>query len=286
MDNPIKVVILDGGGTVWYSMDVLWRHYQAAFGYFGLLWPQDFEKQFPLEPTTLISSLRSFNSRRNMPVALLAMHFTKTKPDDVLNKRVKGYEGRDPESCLKHLFYTEAWDSHTGILNLSQEMGKFLADALDHYDEINTYPPCKNACEGVKELHQLGYKLGLLSNRKRVSTERIIHKLNLRDYFDYVEAPDAWEEPVKKPVKKILDHFRIDPENPIAAVFIGDSNVDINSARTEKLFTIAVRGGMGDDIVWEIDPPAERAQDLMKTAKLLSSFDDEQYRERYVAYIR
>ncbi len=270
MEDSIKLIILDGGGTIWYSMDILWKHYQDAFEKFKLLSPKEFEERFPFKDVTLISSLQAFNSRRNMPKALLAMYSTNTKPDDVLHKSVNGYEGIHPEDCLNDL-YSKFCAKNSKIVNLNHDIGEFLVQALDNYDD-NKYPECNGACEGIKQLYNSGYKLAVLSNRKLSSTERILKNFKIFDYFDYVEAPSDWAEPVKKPVNQILLRYKIDLNNPIEAIFIGDSNLDIHSAHDHLLFTIAVRGGMGDDIVWDLEQPnpAERVDSLKDVPKLLS----------------
>lgn len=143
-----KIIILDGGGTIWYSMDVLWEHYQAAFSHFGLLRPDEFAVRFPPSETTEISSLRSFNSRKNIPKALLALHFSNLSVTDLVDEQSL-YNRNNLEDQL-HNLVLQSWGicSRFCFEELVEKMGKFLEDALYNYNDTQ-YPLCKNAKQGL-----------------------------------------------------------------------------------------------------------------------------------------
>jgi phosphoglycolate phosphatase-like HAD superfamily hydrolase len=268
----VKLIILDGGGTIWYSMDVLWEHYQAAFSYFGLLRPDSFEKRFPFKWTTAISSLRSFNSRKNIPLALLAMYFCDIHPKQILARTVKGHEGKNPEECL-HDLVSESWNvcTRASFEYLSSVMGEFLAKALYNYNDT-LYPLCVNVIEGLHELRKHDYHLAMISNRKKASTKAILRNKKVAELIDYIEAPEDEREPVVKPIGKILDKYEIPKEHPASAIFIGDSNLDITSAQAFNLFTIAVTTGMGTPEVLKLDKPGAIVEDLVEAAKIIEEF--------------
>jgi len=269
MDAHQNLIVVDGGGTVWHSMRVLWEHYQTAFSYFGLLRPDEFARRFPCRPVTEISSLRSFNSRRNMPLALLGMYFCNVSPETVLERRVLGREGLAPEQCL-HDLTIEAWKRCTRrcFEQMAKDMGTFLAEALYHFDDSH-YPLCTGAREGLLELRQAGFHIAMISNRRFASTMAILRNLGVADLFDHVEAPLDSDEPVVKPVGKVMERYGIANEHRWKAVFIGDSNLDIASAHDQGLLTAAVTTGMGSPRVLEYEQPAAIVDDIFEAAQLL-----------------
>jgi phosphoglycolate phosphatase-like HAD superfamily hydrolase len=196
--NKVKCIICDGGGTIWYSMPVLYEHMQAAFSYFGLLRRKDFKIRFPFDATTAINSLRPFNSRKTTPIPLLTMYFNNVSPKDVINCRVKGYEDINPLDCLNDLML-KAWEKvpKTSFDTLADQMGDFLNKALYNYNDAD-YPAYENAIEGLQTLQKSGYELVMISNRWKVSTEAILRHLGALQYFKIIEAPlDKGKEPKK-----------------------------------------------------------------------------------------
>lgn len=266
MGNGPKIVILDGGGTIWYSMPVLWEHYQAAFSYFGLMQPQEFADKFPEKEVTHISSLRTFNSRRNIPKALLAMYFNSVSPRDILNQIDKG---NNPEEHINNLI-RKSWVSCSRFAfeKLSDQMGKFLIEALYNYDDTK-YPLCDGVKEGLQCLCEREYTVTMISNRQFDSVMTILRNLGVVQYFNHVEAPRGTSEPTTKPINRIIERYGIEETELWKAAFIGDSNLDIASAHEFKLLSIAVLTGMGNKTVLRLENPVEIVKDLVEAAEYL-----------------
>lgn len=273
--KDIYLAILDGGGTIWGSMSVLWEHYQAAFSYFGLLGPGKFTERFPFKETTEISSFVSFNSRKNIPKALLALYFSDVCPQDVLACSMKDHTGKDPETCL-HDLVLRSWKRcpRWCFDHLAQEMGEFLKTALYNFDDTQ-YPPCRNVKNGLLRLQKSGYTLVMLSNRQLGSTRAILRNVGIDGMFDHVEAPLEPVEPTVKPVLKILERYGVAEDHRKEVVFIGDSNLDIASANEYGLFTIGVLTGMGSERVLPFARPAAVVQDIAEAARLLKKLRPE-----------
>lgn len=275
-DVPIEGVLLDGGGTVWYSMDVLWEHYQAAFIFLGLADAKTFRCIFPQRFVTEISSLRSFNSRRNMPIALLAMYFTRTHPQKILATD-------DPEAFL-HDLVLEAWEkcSRRAFDGLVKEMGDFLVKALYNRND-KQYPLCPGVAEAIKNINDLGLRIALVSNRQIASTQAILRSKGLAKFIDYVHAPESSNEPVTKDFTKALSAIGVSKEK---TVYVGDSNLDIYSARVQKVYPIAVLTGMGTRRVLKLENPAKYIRSLNQLPELLTKWNERKWLAEYQRFIR
>jgi phosphoglycolate phosphatase-like HAD superfamily hydrolase len=131
------------------------------------------------------------------------------------------------------------------------ELSKKLGDLLDKYlyeiFDDSKYPLCKNAKQALKVFkEELNLKISPVSNRKRASTLRILQSHDILKYFDLVLAKEDQPKPKPSPegVIKAMTHFSAKPEE---SVFIGDSAVDIISAKLAKVNCIGVLTGMGDE---------------------------------------
>lgn len=292
MEN-LKLVICDGGGTVWYSMDVLFEHAQAAFSYFGLMRPDEFLKKMPQDTITEISSLKSFNSRENFPKALLALYFSDTHPEEIFR------QGDSPEKFLQDLEHSiiKSWKRCPRYVynDLVKAMGDFLKDALYQYDD-SKYPLCPGVKEGLPKVREIAEYMVMLSNRLKRSTEAILVAQDIRKYFDEVNAPEQAQEPIKKPIRGVLEKIANKCSITIddmkrKAVYIGDSNVDISSAHDPEngpLLTIAVLQGMGTKRVLERDSPYKIVNTLAEAYDVLKEIcaDQEKYYSEHIENLK
>jgi len=105
--------------------------------------------------------------------------------------------------------------------------------------EATLYP---GATETLRKLRDRGLKIGIVTNNGRVGTELTLKRCLLEGFFDAVVTRDDCEEmkPEAGPVRKVLTEMRVAPGE---AIFVGDSVMDIISARATGLPSVAVATG-------------------------------------------
>lgn len=254
----IRLIIFDGGGTIWYSMPVLWEHYKSGFFFLGLISRID-EFPYTLETANELSSLEGYNSRWNISKALVAMFLMNINPEQVLNsseptKKIDSLI----EKIRSNIRFKQKYEK------LSSKLGFYLEESLCNYNE-KFYPPCKDVVETIKELKRRGYLLAMSSNRRLSSVENILDALNIKDYFDKIEAP-LHDEPEAKSIESLLRSLSVPRTD---AVFVGDSVLDIKAGKKDGLRTIAVLSGMGTLRTLQMLQPDFIIEDISKIFGLL-----------------
>jgi len=110
---------------------------------------------------------------------------------------------------------------------------------LHKLDATRTYPGV------VEALDALGaYPMAVLSNKHTNVSVEILHDLGLAKYFRSIYGGDSFEK--KKPdpagALKILQEFGVPPAQ---AAMVGDSEVDVQTARNAGMFAVTVNYGFG-----------------------------------------
>ena len=116
----------------------------------------------------------------------------------------------------------------------------FLAHYSEHnLDETRAYP---GVVEGLESLQDR--PMAVLTNKPRKMSVEILEALGLLKYFRAVYGGDSFEK--KKPdpagAQAILKDLGV---NPHEASMVGDSDVDIKTARNAGMLAIAVNYGFG-----------------------------------------
>ncbi|MBI4685078.1 MAG: HAD-IA family hydrolase [Nitrospirae bacterium] len=113
---------------------------------------------------------------------------------------------------------------------------------IKYYDEHLTdftrpYPEIRET------LARLGrYKKAVISNKREVLSKKLLKQLDLLRFFDIVLGSDSVSDrkPSPVPLRKVLEAFRISPEN---AIIVGDSDLDIRAGKSAGIITVAVTYG-------------------------------------------
>jgi len=150
---------------------------------------------------------------------------------------------------------------------LQEALNYFLAYYRDHKLD-NTYP-----YDGIKEaLQQIGTerfprKLAVLTNKPVRASQGILAGLGLSDYFFQIYGGNSFE--TKKPdplgANTLLREAGATPEE---TVMVGDSGVDILTARNAGLWSVGVTYGFSPQSLEQVPPdvlvdnPAELARAL------------------------
>ena len=116
----------------------------------------------------------------------------------------------------------------------------YRADYAEHYnDNTKVYPGTK---ELLDKLRSAGVKLALVTTKHQIQAEFTLAGTGLAGYFNYVHG---WLEgrkhkPDPEPVLAALS--RLDAQ-PGAAIMVGDSELDMQSAKAAGIDTCAVTYG-------------------------------------------
>ncbi|CAI6071440.1 pyrophosphatase PpaX [Cohnella sp. JJ-181] len=108
---------------------------------------------------------------------------------------------------------------------------------LKHHDDMVSLFP--GVIEVIPELKRGGIKLGVVTTKMRMTTERALKLLGIYDYMDTIVTLDDVEnaKPHPEPVEKALRALGVAPER---AIMVGDSTVDIGSALAAGAFAVGV----------------------------------------------
>ena len=125
-----------------------------------------------------------------------------------------------------------------------EECERALKFFLAHYDEhkldsTRAYPGVAEALEELRE-----FPMAVLTNKPVRVSNRILEGLGLAKYFRAVYGGNSFE--TKKPdplgARKILEELSTAPAE---AVMVGDSEVDVQTARNAGTLAVAVNYGFG-----------------------------------------
>jgi phosphoglycolate phosphatase len=126
------------------------------------------------------------------------------------------------------------------------ELSRGLAYFLDYYEEHKLDNTClyPEAAETLAKLSEQKIAMAVLTNKPVKISVRILEALGAAKFFRAIYGGNSFE--TKKPdpqgANTILEEFRI---NGAEAMMIGDSEVDIQTARNAKMIAAAVNYGFG-----------------------------------------
>jgi len=94
----------------------------------------------------------------------------------------------------------------------------------------------------LRRLKSLGKYVAIASNRPREFSDIIIKKTKIKKYIDYVLCGDEIKslKPSPKILNEIIKRFKVKKES---AVFIGDMDIDLETAKRAKVSAVFVCGG-------------------------------------------
>jgi phosphoglycolate phosphatase len=144
-----------------------------------------------------------------------------------------------------------------------EERERALKFFLTHYEQHKLDSTCAypGVAEALKELR--GFSMSVLTNKPVRVSVRILEGLGLRKYFRTVYGGNSFE--TKKPdplgARRILEEFGAAPGE---AMVIGDSEVDVQTARNAGTLAATVNYGFGthDRAAYPADVYLDRLTDL------------------------
>ena len=124
-----------------------------------------------------------------------------------------------------------------------ETMDAIHRDYMEYYkihcaDETKPYD---GGIDAIRHLRSLGYKTAVVSNKAHPAVLELCDQY-FPGLFDLAigERPDVARKPAPDMVHMALNHFNVTKES---AVYIGDSDVDVATARNSELDMIAVDWG-------------------------------------------
>ncbi|HYL83017.1 MAG TPA: HAD-IA family hydrolase [Candidatus Angelobacter sp.] len=201
---------------------------------------------------TLIDSKRDLIYSVN---AMLAEMGRETLHEDTIS----GYIGHGAPQLV-----ARALGNGAGAAEQERALKFFLGYYEEHkMDSTCAYPGVPEALEELKR-----FSMAVLTNKPVRVSRRILEGLGLAKYFRVVYGGNSFE--TKKPdplgARKILEEFGTAASQ---ALLIGDSEVDVQTARNAGMLAVAVNYGFGthDRAAYPADVYLDR---LMELAALLS----------------
>lgn len=194
------------------------------------------------------------DSKRDLILSVNAM-LREMGRTDLREETISGYIGAGAPVLI-----ARALGSAAGEEEKKRGLEFFLGYYEEHkMDHTRAYPGVR---EALAELRR--YPMAVLTNKPWKISRRILDELGMLDYFRAVYGGNSFE--TKKPdplgAQKILEEFSAAPRE---ALLIGDSEIDVQTARNAGTLAAAVNYGFGahDRAAHPADFYLDRLPDLL-----------------------
>ena len=171
----------------------------------------------------------------------------------------------------------QAWAHATGVTRVQLRSDDVLQRLMPRFAEFyarrcgsrsRLYPTVR---ETLQELRARGVRCAVVTNKEQRYTAQLLLAHQIRHYFDVVVSGDslAAKKPDPLPVRYCLDALQVAPSH---ALFVGDSEIDVATARAAglRVWTVPYGYNMGR-------PIAEAGPDrVIPTLDALLAVDDQQ----------
>lgn len=133
------------------------------------------------------------------------------------------------------------------------EIDRLLAMFLVHYEAniARESRPYEGVVEALRDFKEAGARLAVCTNKRESLSVKLLRELGLAPCFDAIAGRDTF--PVSKPHP---DHLRgaiaLAGGSPDQAVMVGDTHVDVETARRAAIPSVAVTFGYSDVPVSEL----------------------------------
>lgn len=166
------------------------------------------------------------------------------KRPPIAHEIIYSYVGNGAPTLIRRVLGPDASEADC-LLGLEYFLGYYRKHMLDN---TVTYPGVR---EGLAALSHL--PMAVLTNKPVRFSEKIIDGLGLAPYFKFVYGGNSFER--KKPdpmgMQLLLGDFGVSPRE---AMMIGDSDVDVQTARNANTWACGVTYGLGSDRLVEHPP--------------------------------
>ena len=133
-----------------------------------------------------------------------------------------------------------------GPASTDAERKEALAIFLKHYNEqkLNETRPYPGVTEGLRALADSGVSMAVLTNKPTQLSLEILEGLQLAKFFRSIYGGDSF--PTRKPDPTgVLTILRELGATPNQSAMVGDSDVDMQTARNAEMIAVGVNYGFG-----------------------------------------
>jgi phosphoglycolate phosphatase len=185
------------------------------------------------------------DSKLDLAQAVNAMlrHMGRTPLD---NERVYSYVGNGAPVLVRRTMGTQATDAE-----VEEALEYFLEYYRDHKLDYTT--PYPGVMESLARLAAAGKRMAVLTNKPARISREIVDGLGMGNYFFQVYGGNSFD--FKKPhplgVSKLMEEAGVAPER---TMIVGDSSVDIRTARNAGVFACGVTYGFQPETLGDPAP--------------------------------
>ncbi|MCT4661885.1 MAG: pyrophosphatase PpaX [Tissierellales bacterium] len=134
---------------------------------------------------------------------------------------------------------------------------EFMVKKYKEYNEImhdELTMPIIGVKEGIKKLRDSGYKMGIVTSKRRAMTEKGLRLFDLYDDMDVIVTPEDTKrhKPEADPILKACELLKLNVDE---VIMVGDTHNDILGGKAAKCKTCLVRyTGAPLDKLLELEP--------------------------------
>lgn len=138
----------------------------------------------------------------------------------------------------------------TTLERYSKDKAKEMFEVYIKYNESvhdELVKLCSGVIECLEQLKQMGYKMAVVTSKRKVAAIRGLKLFDIEKYFEFMVAVEdtTKHKPEPEPILEALKKFNAHPKE---AIMIGDSIFDIESARNAKVDSVLVKWSLADGI--------------------------------------
>jgi phosphoglycolate phosphatase len=162
------------------------------------------------------------------------------------HQRIFGFVGQGAPTLIRKSLGSEATDA---------DVERALAYFLDYYRQhmLDNTVPYPGVVEGLATLDIPARPMAVLTNKPERFSRRILEGLGLAAHFRFIYGGNSFER--KKPdplgVEILLRDFAAQPRE---AMLVGDSEIDVQTARNAGIWACGVTYGLGSHRLKEYPP--------------------------------
>jgi len=179
--------------------------------------------------------------------------------EEITSERIYGFVGNGAQALIRRAL---------GYAAPEEEVNAALAYFLEYYSEhmLDHTVPYPGVEEGLAQL--AGRPMAVLTNKPVRFSQLILEGLGMARYFEFVYGGNSFER--KKPdpmgVQVLLRDWGLTPR---AVMLVGDSEVDVQTARNAGIWACGVTYGLGSKGL-EIHKPDLLVNSLTELPKFLN----------------